>query len=356
MRMPRLLLFVCTTCLLVPLAVMSAELRPHMDRAKLPFGCGTCHVGFNFGNSGSSFQCIWCHGPASNKPDRYVGAYVTLPDIASEYKKPYRHPTFDVRGIHSSTEILPERDPNMPRHADCVDCHNPHYLSPQNKFAGIKGKQVGNLIADVTLEYELCYRCHAESANLPGNFKNKRAEFAQTNLSFHPVEAEGRNSMVISLIKPYREKKQNPGDISMISCHDCHGSDDPKSPQGPHGSRNEHILVDNYSTKDNEIEGPLTYALCYRCHSRTSILANESFKYHAKHIVGTGGAVPDGTSCHTCHNSHGSAENRYLIKFNPTVVTANARGVLKFVEKGIYARSGECYLSCHGVDHDPKTY
>jgi hypothetical protein len=30
--------------------------------------------------------------------------------------------------------------------------------------------------------------------------------------------------------------------------------------------------------------------------------------------------------------------------------------MLKFVEKGSSKFSGECYLKCHGVDHNPKSY
>lgn len=213
------------------------------------------------------------------------------------------------------------------------------------------------MLSEITQEYELCYRCHAESANLPGRFTNKKAEFALTNPSFHPVEGEGKNLAVVSLIKPYREKLINPGDVSTFGCDGCHGSDNSASPRGPHGSNNQYILVENYSVKDNQPESSFTYALCYRCHSRTSILGDESFRFHSLHIKGkTGGPGGDGTSCHTCHNSHGSTEYRYLISFNKDVVTPNSKGILKFVETGTYAFHGECYLSCHGVDHNPKSY
>lgn len=328
----------------------------HMDNRNLPYGCGSCHMGFDFRTGGASDGCVRCHTAGTKVPQGFLASQYLLKDIEREFKKPYRHPTFDVRGAHSSGETLPETDRNAIRHADCVDCHNPHMVTPQNRVAGIKGKRVGNIVADVTREYELCYLCHSESANLPANYTNKHGELSVTNPSFHPVEGEGKNQMVVSLIKPYKEKKVNPTDVSMISCHDCHGSDDSRSPSGPHGSNNQYILVDNYSTRDKEPESPLAYALCYRCHKRDSILGNESFKFHSRHIIGRSGAAPDGTSCYTCHNSHGSTDHRYLIKFNPALVTPNARGVLKYVEKGINAMSGDCYLSCHGVDHDPKSY
>lgn len=344
-----------------PLSVqaVSPNLPPHLDRQKLNYGCGSCHVGFNFKSGGGTTGCTSCHGNTPRLANGLVATGSELKDVESEFKKIYRHPTFDVRSVHSSKEELPETDPKMPRHADCVDCHDPHLVSSANPFAGIKGKRMGNIMADISHEYELCYRCHAESANLPGRFSNKRAEFSVNNPSFHPVEGEGRNSAVISLLKPFREKKINPSDVSVIKCGDCHGSESPSSPKGPHGSNYPSILVENYSARDNEPESVYAYALCYRCHNRASILADESFKFHSLHIKGKSGSAigaTSGTSCHTCHNSHGSTENKYLLQFNPEVVTPNSRGMLKFVEKGVSSFRGECYLSCHGVDHNPKVY
>jgi Zn finger protein HypA/HybF involved in hydrogenase expression len=325
----------------------------HLDRQKVKYGCTTCHVGFSLRTGGGSDRCINCHGSSSKVP---IAPGIKLKNIEAEFHKTYRHPTFDVRGMHNSGETLPETDPRAPRHADCVDCHHPHFVSPENKFAGIRGKRVGNVIADITQEYELCYKCHAESANLPGRFTNKRAEFALTNPSFHPVEGEGKNLAVVSLLKPYREKKTTPSDISTIGCGDCHASDSADSPKGPHGSSYPYILVENYSTKDNQPESPFAYALCYRCHNRTSILGDESFRFHALHIKGKGATGADGTSCYTCHNSHGSSEHRYLIRFSMDVVSPNSQGLLKFAETGVSTFHGECYLSCHGVDHNPKSY
>ncbi|SNB45274.1 cytochrome c3 family protein [Geobacter sp. DSM 9736] len=336
-------------------AAYSFSSPPHLDRQKLPFGCGSCHVGFNFKSGGGLTGCTSCHGDTDNKGGGSQGAEVK--NIEREFRKTFRHPTFDVRGVHSSKEVLPEIDPRAPRHADCVDCHDPHLVSSENKYAGIRGKRAGNTYTSITKESELCYRCHGESANLPGRYENKQVEFSTNNPSYHPVEGEGKNTAVVSLLRPFREKKTNAGDISTISCSDCHGSDSLSSPRGPHGSNNQFILVDNFSIRDNETESSFAYALCYRCHSRSSILGDESFKQHSLHIRGKGGGITAaGTSCHTCHDSHGSTENKYLIKFNPEVVSTNSAGLLKYVSKGVGSFRGECYLTCHGVNHNPKSY
>ena len=334
----------------------------HLDKGNLPLGCATCHYRSNLKNGGGAQTCLVCHGqnpPAASvgrMPKGFAAPGMKLKDIESEFRKLYRHPTFDAPGIHRSGEILPETDARLARHADCVDCHHPHFVDKDKKFAGIRGKRIGNMVAEVTAEHELCYRCHGDSANLPGKYTNKKIEFALTNPSYHPVEGEGKNSAVVSLLHPYKEKKNLPTDVATISCGDCHGSDRADAPRGPHGSTIEHILVEQYSTRDNSPESTSAYALCYRCHRRESILGNESFRYHSLHIAGKGGVLSTGTSCYTCHSSHGSTMNKYLIRFNPLVVTPNSRGMLKYVEKGIAKFSGECYLTCHGVDHNPKSY
>jgi Zn finger protein HypA/HybF involved in hydrogenase expression len=281
-----------------------------------------------------------------------------LADLERELKKSYHHPILESKGVHSSKEILPEINQKTPRHADCVDCHSPHQVSPANRFAGIKSKQTGNAFSDVKTEYQLCYQCHSDSANLPGRYVNKRVEFATTNPSFHPVEGEGKNLAVVSLLKPYKEKNTAAGDISLIKCGDCHGSDDVKSPSGPHSSNYQYILRENFSARDNESESMFAYSLCYKCHNRSSILADESFKFHSLHIKGKKSGIPGngGTSCHTCHTSHGSPEYKYLIRFNTDIVTPSSGGILKFREKGSGTFKGECFLTCHGVDHNPKAY
>jgi hypothetical protein len=358
MRNLILMALILTVCSGDPLEAASFSQPFHLDRQKLPYGCGSCHVGFNFRSGGGGEGCFNCHGNPGRRRKGLVRPGIELKDIEVELKKTYRHPILETRGIHSSKERLPETDPKSPRHVDCVDCHSPHLVAPENRLAGIKGKKLGNPITDITKEYELCYRCHADSANLPGRSVNKRLEFAASNPSFHPVEQEGKNLAVVSLIKPYREKRVTQNDVSMILCADCHGSDNPSAPKGPHSSAFQYILKDNYSTRDNEQESSFLYALCYRCHNRSSILGDESFKFHSIHIKGKQGygVKYSGTSCHTCHSSHGSTENKYLIRFNTEVVSTSSGGMLKYKEKGSGAFRGECYLTCHGVDHNPKSY
>ncbi len=336
--------------------VFATDVKPiHLDKKNTRNGCASCHLGFGFRDGGGASKCLSCHGPSDGQTG-LVSRGTQLKDISKDFAKNYHHPVFEKKSAHTTREVLPEIDPTMPRHADCADCHSPHFVSTDNPYAGLRGKKIGNLSAPITKEYELCYLCHSDSANLPLRSVNKRVEFAIANPSFHPIEGEGKNQAVISLIRPYREKKSSPNDISILKCGDCHSSDDIASPRGPHGSKYQGLLTDNYSTGDNIVESIFAYGICYKCHKRSSILGNETFPLHSRHITGERNPKAGGTSCYTCHTSHGSVENKYLIRFNRDYVTESSTGKLKFVEKGIYNFRGECWLTCHGVDHNPRSY
>jgi hypothetical protein len=353
----RYILFFCIGLLFCMFSLVFAanETPIHLDKKYMRNGCASCHMGFDFSDGGGAYKCIACHG-SSTLQNGLLKQGTSLKDLTREFSKNYRHPVFDKKGTHSAREVLPEIDSTIPRHVTCADCHSPHFATLGNPYSGLRGKKVGNFNTQITKEYELCYLCHSDSANLPLKSTNKRVEFSINNPSFHPIEGEGKNQAVISLIKPYREKKSNAGDISVLKCADCHASDDPASPRGPHGSKYQGLLTDNYSTGDNIAESSFAYGICYKCHKRSSILGNESFISHSRHITGERGFKGGGTSCYTCHTSHGSVENRYLIRFNRDFVTESSTGKLKFVEKGTYTFHGECWLTCHGVDHNPKTY
>ncbi len=334
----------------------------HGDRELMPRSCQACHRGMSMKISGEETVCLSCHGNSQSRQAMIQGGYLKsgadrrLTDIGSELRKPYSHPALTVAGVHRQLEALPEEIVSAARHAECIDCHQPHMLDIGKPFRGISGKRVGNFIADIDKEYELCYRCHSSSANLPARSTNKHAEFKQTNPSFHPVEAEGRNKYVISLKAPYAAVAEKPGDVSMISCSDCHGSDDPGGPRGPHGSRYRGLLKVNYEMEDGRPESEYAYALCYKCHERSSILGNESFPYHALHIEGNRATDMAGTSCFTCHDAHGSTRYQFLIRFNEDVVEPNSLGKLEFKAQGVASRHGSCLLTCHGVEHNPKSY
>ena len=321
--------------------------------------CENCHTSHNAAGSerlmnysNNEDNCLTCHN-----------GNVASEDIQSQLIKTYSHNVYNYNNIHDPAEsnIIS----NM--HVECSDCHNPHYssnISANPPFAngsilGVKGVNTdGSPISNIQYEYELCYRCHADSPTKPGSVtirvieqNNTRLEFDISNPSFHPIEGPGKNSNVPSLISPYSES-------SFIYCTDCHASDGSNSPDGPHGSSNAQILKYNYSKAYPTVESYQSYELCYQCHNREWIINGKGGPFynrvHRRHIVIAN--IP----CNSCHDPHGisstqgnSTNNTHLINFNLSGATPS-NGILEFIDNGNI--SGSCYMICHGRNHSPKTY
>jgi predicted CXXCH cytochrome family protein len=274
---------------------------------------------------------------------------------------------FSSHRVQDSTFVHDPAEPAViqSRHVECADCHDPHATqmgrSPGDTPANVRGISIGGgEVAQANFTYEICLRCHGDSINQPPartprqhDQVNMRLKIQPSNPSFHPVAAPGTGTDVPSLLNPLTEQ-------SVISCTDCHNSSTAATvggsgPEGPHGSEYEPILARNYETSDNTPESPSNYALCYNCHSRESILNDESFGEHDKHIRG------EDTPCNACHDPHGisstqgnSMNNSHLINFDTSIVSPNINGQLQFVDQG--ERAGSCDLLCHGEDHDNFEY
>lgn len=339
---------VCVIC-----HISSPAAGAHADPSLLLKECGSCHVGHGEPRTAmlparEEDLCYRCHGNRSNitevRGEKSLAEGVEPADIKSEFGKPSHHPV-EISGVHRADEVLPETSPSAGRHAECIDCHPAHStpLGGVRKIGpeGLEKKR--STLPGLAFEYQVCYRCHSDSANLPVYETNKRVEFDTANPSYHPVEAAGKGRDMPSLISPYTT-------TSLIACTDCHGNDSEVGPEGPHGSIYEPILIKNYNRRDDVYESPFEYELCYECHQRESILGNESFNKHREHIV------TNKTSCYTCHDSHGSQDYPRLIRFNKdpryTQVYPNSAGRLEYIN--IVGSPPECYLSCHDVDHNPE--
>ena len=315
-------------------------------------GCENCHTPHSAGIGqrllifpDEEDNCLSCHN-----------GKVAAKNIKSVLNRASVHPILAESGVHDPTEHLI----NAPRHAECSDCHDPHAVNDTpatapdapGTIAGVRGvDSEGQAVTAITKEYQLCYRCHADSENKgPARVSrqypetNVRLEFDTKSASYHPVEEKGRNTDVPSLIEPLKA-------TSLIYCSDCHSTDRSDNPgtslRGPHGSKWEPILVRRLETSDHSAESSSSYALCYGCHSRSSILGNESFPSHNVHIV------DEKTACTTCHDPHGVPRNEHLINFNTEYVKP-FNGTLQFRDLGRF--SGSCSLRCHEVDHDETTY
>jgi predicted CXXCH cytochrome family protein len=301
-------------------------------------------------------NCLNCHDGS-----------VAKTNILADIRKRSAH-RVDLRtGVHDPAE----NSLTMRRHVECTDCHNPHAVRPDQATTnrGTRGhitplanlyvsgvSQHGARLEASRLGYEICFKCHSENVSRRRTQtqrqvtqSNTRLEFQTSNDSYHPVLGARRNPDVVSLIPPLRQG-------SMITCIDCHNSDNARSaggngPSGPHGSIYKPLLVDNYETATFTTESARAYALCYQCHDRNSILSNESFSLHERHIVSFR------TPCSTCHDAHGvrkvgSSDHTNLINFDLSIVepvdSAAGSGI---VYEDLGRQRGNCTLKCHGVNH-----
>ncbi len=303
-------------------------------------------------------NCLNCH----------AGAVADF-NIASDIRKHSAHDGSFRNGIHDPAEI----PFTMRRHVECVDCHNPHAArhDPIGAVRGTFGQTVkgpnlyvsgvtasGRETSNSQFLYEICFKCHGDgvarrrlTTTRDISQTNTRLEFQPSNPSFHPVIGPRRNRDVVSLLSPLRVG-------SMMTCTDCHNSDNARAvggsgANGPHGSIYDPLLIRKYETDDFTTESADTYALCYGCHSRESILGDESFSRHRRHIVDIR------TPCSACHDPHGvyrgqgnGTNHGSLINFDRSIVfpadTPSGRR-LEHVDTGRF--SGQCTLTCHNFTH-----
>jgi predicted CXXCH cytochrome family protein len=337
--------------------------------------CIACHKNTNTTVTGHQ-QCTACHQAHSAPSGPYLLTGKTVTDTCNTCHGGQNIQAANVAAdlakisIHDTHSPVNNPKP-IPNETTCATCHEPHTMTkvaaaapdlPGNmgKLAGVSA--AGAPIPAARFEYEVCFQCHGDKqptglapfVNRQIVQANTRLEFANSAISFHPVEVAGRSTDVPSLRTTYTT-------ASIIACSDCHNSDSGKvaggsGPDGVHGSNNRPLLALRYETKDGTSESAAAYALCYKCHDRNSILADQSFPKHKLHIV------DKQTPCADCHDAHGissaqgtTTKNARLINFATDVVRPDATtGRLEFNQT--MARQGTCYTQCHGVNHSGTTY
>jgi len=341
-------------------------------------GCENCHTPHNAGGPQRLMKyreeeknCTYtCHNGQVSDPSK---------NIAAEMVKISTHPVANTTiGVTTAHHDPTENVSFLQGHVECQDCHNPHRVSNNpasaplvtGALAFVSGiSETGSVVNPAAYEYEICFKCHGDSntdsaaINRYLNNTNVRQEFATSNPSFHPVVGAGKNANVPSLPST-TSLDQTMNFASRIYCSDCHSSDQTtkiggSGPNGPHGSIYSPILREEYETSVGTPESYASYALCYRCHDRNSILSNASFQTssagrggHSNHL-----ASGTGTPCSVCHDPHGvvddgvSGDHTNLINFDLNVVSPTAgNSAPLFKDNGLF--SGTCTLVCHGVTHD----
>jgi predicted CXXCH cytochrome family protein len=380
--------------------------------ANLPYStvamnaCMNCHAGHNNSGTGARLlrdgpenTCANCHGGNPNVSP-------APRNVIAELRSTYAHPVgIPVSPPHDPTERLPV---SSSRHSECADCHDAHAAqattlsnppSVQQSLAGVSGiNAAGSIVNPANNEYEICFKCHADSTNKPQSAAyglygrepiratpstdpfNIRLDL-NSSVTRHNVVQAARPGVSASLRANMLDLSGNPTGRSLIGsqylyCGDCHNNDAARAsggaaPNGPHGSNWTHLLERQYQENALPALGPGTdfasiaftpgingpYALCDKCHDLANKLnligggVDTVFGKHQTHVV------KDGASCSVCHASHGVqgatvTNNRHLVNFDTQIVAPIGNNPQPYLDTS----KRQCFLICHGVSHNGLSY
>lgn len=420
-----------TYALRTPVAAIAPEGSPHVISGLVSDACASCHAAHDAAGSmllqrsgPQSSTCFTCHdgtGASTDVQSQWSSASLPANDPATSSW--YSHPSTSASSHVSAQEN--EFEGTLDRHAACADCHQPHLAdgtrplnsvggwSASGSIAGASGVAVVNgdagtaptytLQQTSAFEYQLCFKCHSGFTQLPAQDPahpsrwslDKGIELNPANVSYHPVEAAGKNqtdAMARSLAgtSPYKLWVFETQDT--VRCESCHGNS-AATTQTPrpvadasldnHASPNRGILIAPYRDRTLKPRGPYVaqdFALCYVCHAEAPMVDDSgdlrddtNFNWHGYHlgsISGNGlggtdidvpGAGPGNAICAECHfRIHGSAlavngqaPAIGLVNFAPDVQALG--GVLEF-KPATPTSLGTCTLVCHGKAHNAYGY
>ncbi len=314
--------------------------------------CESCHRPHSAGGRKSLLNvlaeegnCFTCHN-----------GNVAAKNVQAEFNKISTHPVAVTTGVHDMTEPATIQS----RHVECDDCHNPHAAnhtvgtaggSLAGALAGVRGVSIsGTEVKPSTAEYQICFRCHADSTGKPAPYTNRqfvqtntRLEFDPVNPSFHPVAGPGRSAKVPSLIAPWTV-------LSRVDCSDCHNNNaglgaGGTGPNGPHGSTNIALLERPHALTSTPTAGDI----CYKCHSQ-SVVTKEAPHNRSAHLR---------YGCKACHDPHGISATQGNTINNSRLInldTDDNKPVGNPPKLYVDTVARKCYLSCHGQSHNGDSY
>ncbi len=218
-----------------------------------------------------SGECLYCHG--GSPPAQFSSAKNVKPDLTqtgSPSPDRYRHPTLFISGQHADTEDYAALKASGKRHAECIDCHDPHNEQqttgnnsppaappPLRNVTGvdIDYAQQGGLTWNnwgttnkvwtfkkpIVNQYQLCFKCHSSYSwqNTPPQPSGSIAqtdtpkEFNPGNLSYHAVVGASKIPTFTYNAQTYYYGKftanlDSTGTAwkatSRMYCEDCHRS------------------------------------------------------------------------------------------------------------------------------------
>ena len=390
---------VCTAChTLADTVSPGTHMNPTNTRVLWPGGQygSLMPARTNTAQRGGCLNCHATHGwpdtanPTSHYPillaDREESFCFTCHDgspsaknIRSYYTNVFTHPTMTYTGRHDYAEDEGAGSAgafgSTNRHAECVDCHNPHQtrgvvLSTNAPFASSRlwgtarvavtntgtGSNIvytfrGQADTNAVREYEICFKCHSGWSTRPTNQLDIAARVNTRNPSFHAIEAPSTNRLVNvnSFTNGYTA-------TSMVYCTSCHSGSDP-GVLGPHGSRYRYLLNAYYTNSPTRRATVMARTeLCFKCHrydtyanngASTTIKGYSRFNPPAISEGHTYHVASQRYSCYNCHETHGSTNRPTMM------VTGRSPGINSYSQT---ATGGSCSPTCHGSESYTLNY
>jgi predicted CXXCH cytochrome family protein len=343
--------------------------------------------------------CLSCHGSGGAALAKVHLAFSTYTNTTTNF---YKHDAGATYRVHNTGETLGTAFGGANRHAECVDCHNPHGAKAgtatapailptmigatgvEPTYAGAGAPTGFTWQPNVTAEYQVCYKCHSSYTTLPtylpdgwsgtaivadglkkittagvnsqvADSRDMAAEYNPNNNSYHPVMAVGKNPNIN--VATFQTGWNSNSRMYCSSCHNNPLYATSGQGRGPHGSQNMHILDQrttgaavNFKTSHS---GTLASSsdVCGKCHQDLSYWANNQnsrFPYHDTHMDG------EQAECYLCHDSHGS-EQFHNLNFNrnvPNCLTAFSSGNSQTAfSHDLGTARNACLITCHGTTH-----
>lgn len=294
--------------------------------------------------------CLQCHG------NGVLGSHAPgAQDIATTLSAVYRHDQAPT-GAHSDTETV--SDLTARRHAECVDCHDPHsaragvHAAGSNlgkvligatavtpRWSGTPGESATSLTPTRITgkgsdsEALVCFKCHSSRRPVT---RGDGSTYTSTDLTkeFNPNNASYHNALGLSVgmrsafslagtaftwNPPAESAFLRPGwhYDSTVTCSDCHTSGSMSAAKGPHGSSVQYLLDPAYPEDWSSAQLDRDFAsgikndkpiICSKCHT----LQNSNSVHNE---WGLGGRQPHGYGgCSGCHIAipHGWKRPRLL--------------------------------------------
>ena len=309
--------------------------------------------------------CFYCHGNA--------GAAISN-TIEDDFGLSYPHgydgitnymTTYDDR--HKANENATTAFDAVNRHAECMDCHNPHkataidtvaYTYSQSPIIGATGIDATNPswttptysnfgeVTDRYNQYKICFKCHSSWAGV-GTGTDTSQEFSTGNASYHNVKGDNNPpsddnygnfnpTWVYKMMPRYSSFGIDTGNNSTMNtnlrnvtmiCSDCHGNSD-TSAQGIHGSDISSILKvpvgSPYNSWNYANEVGDADVWCFNCH--IAAFTNSGF------------SGPDGSLHTSKHNGKGYCTDCHVAVPHGSVVPHLLKPIGYFPANGFYNR------------------